>query len=373
MSFTFHIPGIPHTATNKDYLCCAFTQKVLNLCKMLTERGHKVIHYGNELSDVVCTEHVTVTDAADIGPPETSGKFDVNSAVYGNFHHNTVEAINARKQPGDFLLCAWASHKSIADECPGLIVVESGIGYPGGYFAPYKVFESYALLHAYRGTQGVGTAQGNAWWYDAVIPNYYDLADFTFNDNPGGYLAFLGVRSIGGEGKGDYIAMQIAKEVGLPLVMAGPGTVNNAHAPAQLVGFVGVEKRREILSNARAVLTPSMFVEPFCGVSVEAMLSGTPVITTDWGAFAENVLHGVTGYRCRTFEQFVWAAQNIHKIDRRACRDWAASNFSLERVGAMYEEYFQSVADAQTGKRWYTPRSDRTDLDWLKRNYPMAA
>jgi glycosyltransferase involved in cell wall biosynthesis len=365
----FHVLGIPHTASNKDYLCCAFTQKVLNMCQMLIARGHHVIHYGNALSRVACDEQVDVLEASDIGPPELSGSFDTKSEVYQKFHNITVGEIEKRKRVLDKLLCFWPTHKTIADAHQNLIAIEAGIGYPAGHFAPYKVFESYAMLHAYRGLEAVGTANGNGWWYEAVIPNYFDPGDFQLG--PGGdYLLFLGLRTIGGDGKGIHIADQIAKEAGYKLIIAGPGVYENAGEHVELVGFCDVEKRKQLLAGARALLAPSLFVEPFCGAAIEALMSGTPVISTDWGAFAENNLHGVTGYRCRNFEQFVWAAKNIDKIRRLDCRAWAVQNFSLDRVGDMYEEFFRTVAARYTQGGWYEPNPSRSDLDWLVRRYP---
>lgn len=366
----FHVPGLAHTATSKDYSSCAFTQKVLNFCKMMTERGHIVFHYGNELSRVTCSEHVTVTQKHDIGPPEMSGKFDINGTAYIKFNAITIAEVMRRKQPKDFFVSFWPVHKVIADQHQDLLIVEAGIGYPSGYYAPFKVFESYAMLHAYRGIDGVAIANGNGWWYDVVIPNYFDSEDFIYREQKDDYLLFLGNRlGAGGEGKGIGIAIQIAERSKRRLIIAGPGEITcelpeNVHS----VGFLNVSKRASWMSRARAVLAPSLFLEPFCGVSIESMFCGTPVISTDWGAFTENNIHGITGYRCRTMEQFVWAVNNTEKINPADCRAWAMSNFTLDRVAVMYEEYFKSIWNIAFGAGWYALNDQRADLNWLARN-----
>ena len=370
----FHILGLPHTVTSKEYNACAYTQKVLKFGKMMKARGHEIIHYGHEESDLICDEHVTVVTNDDL--QKAYGNYDwrknfftynTSDHAYQTFYKNAIEEIGKRKQKNDFILPFWGSGvRAICDAHQhDMIVVEPGIGYAGGHWARWKIFESYAIMHAYYGMTGVGTCKSD--WYDVVIPNYFDLDDFQYNDKKDDYMLFLGrVYS----GKGVHVAIQASEAAGCKLVIAGQKP-DDMDFPkhVEFVGYADVPTRKKLMANAKGAYVPSMYIEPFGGVQIEMLLSGTPTITTDWGSFTENNMHGYTGYRCRTFDHFVWATENISNIKPANCRKFG-ENFSLENVAPMYEEYFQNVLDVYTGKGWYERRSNRVALDYLRRDLP---
>jgi glycosyltransferase involved in cell wall biosynthesis len=349
--FRFHVLGVPHTISSPEYNACAYTQKVVKFCKMMSQRGHIIYHYGHEHSQVTCHEHITVVydkDYKKVYDDRWKSEFfsyDTNDHVYRTFYKNSILEIQKRKKPCDFILPFWgAGVKPICDVHSDLICVEPGIGYASGHWAKYKVFESYAIYHAYCGLSAVGQCKQN--WYDVVIPNYFDLNDFQYKEQKDDYFLYLGrVYS----GKGVDIAIETCNHLNQKLIIAGQGSLNDfRHLDVgnniEYIGYADMEKRKELMANAKGVFLPSKYVEPFGGVQVESLLSGTPTITTDWGAFAENNIHGVTGYRCRTFGDFVNAAKNITHILPENCRK-QGEKFSLENIAPLYEKYFRDVMD----------------------------
>ena len=371
----FHVLSLPHTVTTKEYSACAFTMKVLKFCKMMTARGHTVYHYGHKDSEVECTEHVPVTFNEDL--EKAYGNYDWKKNFFQHntgdhahqiFNERAIVEVGKRKQNGDFLLLFWGyAHGAVMRAHPELIAVEPGIGCTNEPCTPQSIFESHAVMNVVYGQY-----KRSPHWYDAVIPNYFDPEDFEYNPIPKDYFLFVG-RVI--ESKGLGIAIDVTQRLGVKLIVAGQGDVASIRNPVPdhviQIGYIEPKQRCELMKNAKALFAPTHYNEPFGGVTIEALFCGTPNITSDWGGFAENNLHGVTGYRCRTIEQFEWAARNIDKISRQACRDWAMNNFSIQRVSKMYEEYFQTLQKVSDGSGGYYAKNDsRTDLDWLTRYYP---
>jgi glycosyltransferase involved in cell wall biosynthesis len=136
-------------------------------------------------------------------------------------------------------------------------------------------------------------------------------------------------------------------------------------AGVQYVGSVGRVERARLMGKACALIQPTVFMEPFGGNVVEAAMCGTPAITTDYAAFSETVRHGVTGYRCHTLEQFVWAARAVRDLDSAEIRRIAVANYSMDRVALMYQKYFEMLSGLW-GQGWPELKS-RTKLDWLQK------
>ena len=397
-----HILSVPHNPSNKFFSTCAFAQKARKLSFMCDYTGYETYHYGNELSDVVCTEHITVTTEDDLN--ETYGdfitqsefyKWGIDHYAYKQFFLRAEHELRKRFRPNDIICYVFAPGQrpiyNALQDLEGAIHCESGIGYYYPY-APYRVHESPGLMHF---NLGIAQARYDKWnamtkeqkklkpidmnseihhswmqWYDAVIPNSFDLEDFEYSGTNDDYFLCLG-RIM--PGKGIEIAMRAAHALGKKLIVAGQGNFEKEMGfkewdNVELVGRAGIELRKELLSNCIALFCLSTYPEPFGGVHIEANLSGKPVISTDIGAYCHSVKNKLTGYRVRlnVYEQAVWAAKNIDKIDPETCRKWG-QRFINERVALSYDEYFSSVIASMGNNKspFWQMNPERTNLDWI--------
>jgi glycosyltransferase involved in cell wall biosynthesis len=185
--------------------------------------------------------------------------------------------------------------------------------------------------------------------YIATVYNGLNIADFDFVEHPEDYLLYFGRIH---HDKGTAEAIDIAKKSKKKLLIAGiiqdEGYYKSQIEPQlndqiQYIGHAGPEKRKELLGNATALLHPINFNEPF-GMSVaEAMMCGTPVIAFNKGSMPELIKHQKTGFLVNSVNEAAEAVDQLKNIVRKDCRDWAASNFSSEKMVDDYYALYQQI------------------------------
>lgn len=381
----FHVLGLPNTISSKDFKANGLVLKIVLFCRMMTQRGHTVYHYGHELSEVEASESVPVVDnglwQAVYGNTvwrQQNRAYHADDRLTAAYTHNTIKAIEARKKDGDLLMVfGGALQKPICDHFSDMAAIEAGIDHEYTHWSNHLVFESYAMYHAYLGMRCVAMCYQNN--LDVVIPKCFDADDFVFSAQKDEYFLYCGnVRA----GKGAHIAIQLTEAAAVPLVIVGGYTDEDianlgygAGLPrhVQLKGYVNDKDRSYYLSRAKATLVLPRYIEPFGDVAIESQLSGTPVISFDWGAHAENNIHEITGYRCRTLDHFIWAVKHIDRISPQDCRDWAFKNFTYQRLARSYEEYAQMVVDSRKANGDMIVNHERRSLTWLLRQLPGQA
>ncbi|USN95958.1 MAG: glycosyltransferase [Candidatus Nomurabacteria bacterium] len=354
---TFHVVSLPHTQTTMEYEACAYTSKTRKFCNMMKSLGHKVYLYASEENEANVDELITIAPKDDqqkwFGDNDFKQNFfnltwNIEDEHWQNTNRRAISQIKKRINKKDFIcIIGGVCQKQIADAFPAHMSVEYGIGYEG-VFAPFRVYESYSHMHYVQGKLN----DDNGRFYDAVIPNYFEPENFQFKNKKEDYFLFLG-RFI--PRKGVEIAVEVTRRLGKRLVLAGQGvskvegntiygddfSVSGDHILH--VGHANVAQRSALLRNATATFMATTYIEPFGGVAIESLLCGTPVIATDFGAFAENIQHGVHGYRFRTIGEAVWGAKNVHKLNNKVIHEYAVENFSVERVKYLYQAYFEQL------------------------------
>jgi len=393
-----HLIHLPHTRVHRDQNGCAYTAKNLKFCKMMAGRGRRVILYASEGSDapgadevvVVQTDHERVSifgrdDPTRLPAWPTDGSNGTVDQV-GLFNERAGESVLERCEPGDLvLLTGGRTHLRVYEmlanpgpdprkgappgrtppdrAAPMVLCCEPGVGYEG-VFTQRCAYESHAWRHYVSGKWG---HQSNGFWYDTVIPNYFDPDDFPHvNPKPGDgeYLLFLGRVN---PDKGVGVAADIAQAVGLPLIIAGAGVGETA--PGRVVGNgvvatgdveyygpVTIEERAQLLAGAACLLAPTQYIEPFGGVAVEAMMAGTPAVTTNIGAFTETVREGVSGYRFSSFQEGVDAVEAAMRLDAETIRAYALDHYSLAAVAPQFDWWFDRLATLFHPEGFYARR-----------------
>lgn len=259
---------------------------------------------------------------------------------------------------------------------------------PFNFLARYRaIFPKYPQLNwlsfslAQRQTFGLPEEKVN--WvgnvYHGLEPDLYQ-----FNSQPDDYLLYAG-RII--QPKGVHYAIATAKKLEVKLKIAGKHYADHNKdrywqefilpqidgEQVEYLGFVKDQaKKQQLFSQAKVLLMPSTWQEPFGLVMVEALACGTPIIGFGQGAIPEVIENGVNGWvvsyqgelgqeqnsrpsknslpqlqRSKPFQQnvagIVEAVKKLNKIDRLKCRKTFEQRFTAKKMAADYQAVYHSV------------------------------
>ncbi|MEZ0333159.1 MAG: glycosyltransferase family 4 protein [Gemmatimonadales bacterium] len=190
----------------------------------------------------------------------------------------------------------------------------------------------------------------------SVIHHGLDPARYRWTDRPGPYVCFVGrFASV----KGLHTAIDAAARAGVPIQVAGA-----AHPPDReylraeveprlrarhvtSLGPIGAREKSRLLRDARALLAPIEWNEPFGLILAEALLSGCPVVAFGRGSVPELIEDGVTGFIVgseKEITDLIRPGGEIERLDRRKIREVAVRRFGRDRMVTQYEVLYGRMA-----------------------------
>jgi glycosyltransferase involved in cell wall biosynthesis len=188
--------------------------------------------------------------------------------------------------------------------------------------------------------------------YHGIPKDLFKFTKIPKGDEP--YLAFLG--RIAEEKRPD-LAILIAAKAKIPLKIAAKidkvdleywetKVLPLIEANSDLIEYIGEisdAEKGEFLGNARALLFPIDWNEPFGLVLAESMACGTPIVARPCGSVPEIIEEGITGIIFDTIDQGVEAVQRVDKMDRSLVRSTFEKRFTSEIMAENYLKLFEKM------------------------------
>jgi glycosyltransferase involved in cell wall biosynthesis len=185
-----------------------------------------------------------------------------------------------------------------------------------------------------------------------IVLHGVDTDRFRFQEVPDDYVLFLGRFT---EGKGPLQAVEVARRLGLRLILAAADEpyyrdVIAPHVDGKQIVYFGeadFAAKVKLYGGARALLYPIQAPEPFGLVLAEAMACGTPVAALDRGAVREVVDDGVTGIVFENLDGLIDGLDRVCALNRRRVRDHAVARFGIDRMVDEYVAVYRRIVEAR--------------------------
>lgn len=222
----------------------------------------------------------------------------------------------------------------------------------GEFFADeLKILKKYKNLNWLTNSQALQKSLSFI-KFKGFVYNGLDLESYPYTEKADNYLLFLARLS---PQKGPDIAIQIAKKLGLKLILAGKIVERDKKYLAEkvfkyvdnqqikYVGEVNFKTKIKLLKKASCLLHPNTVFEACSNVILEAQACGTPVIAYNNGSNSELIINNKTGFIVKNLNEAVTAVKKISLIKRRDCRQNTETNFTVEKMTDNYEKIYSEI------------------------------
>ena len=307
-------------------------------------RGHEVIVFAAEGSGSDAIELAPRSWGGDLGgASHLVRQATYLSRVYSRLDQMSVDLVHEHNEAAGILVAS--RHPTV----PVVATLHSDLD------EPYRTFMEGVDLSSV-GLVAISAAQAarapELPWL-GTVHNAVDIDSLLTGAEKGGYLLELARIC---PDKAQHISIQVAAELGLPLVLAGK-VEESAQSQAYFeevikphlgervrwLPNVGGKEKAELLARAVAMIFPLQWEEPFGLAMVEAMASGTPVVAISRGAAPEIIEEGVTGFLVTDAGEMVAACRRIGEIDTQRCAEVARRRFSPHRMASGYVKLYEAA------------------------------
>lgn len=308
-------------------------QILLLLTRELVRRGCK--------SYVVAAEGSRVPGTV-VETPTVSGEITEDDRVYAQkTHRATIQRVLA-SEPIDLIhFHGLDFHAYIPDT--GIPILAT-LHLPLSWYPAWVFEQSRVRLNCVSHAQAADTGL-------PVVLNGIDVDRYRPAKHKRNYVLWLG--RVCPE-KGVHVALDAAKEAGLPMLVAGPVHPFATHQEyfrneveprldreRQYIGAVTGARKEELLAEARCLLVTSLVAETCSLVTMEAISAGTPVVALNSGALPEVIQDGLTGFVAESVERLSLLLSEAKHLSRSACRQYAKEHFAAERMAGDYLDLYK--------------------------------
>jgi len=194
--------------------------------------------------------------------------------------------------------------------------------------------------------------------YLGTVYNGIDLSLYPLQTSPGDALIFLGRIH---PDKGVHLAIEVAQQSGVPLIIAGIVQDENYFREQvepyvngkqiRYIGPVDVRGKNDLFARAKALLHLNTIPERFGLVLAEANAAGVPVVAMALGSCREVIDDGRTGFLVNNVDEAVQSLHRLPEIDRTACRTNVETRFSINTMVEGYERIYRKILQQETERR----------------------